>query len=179
MKQIPRLRAVTGVIFRAGNLTLGGGPPAFAVIQREFLRRNWFDDADFALCYALARITPGTNMLAFFTACGWLTRRWPGAILGLLASSIPCCTLVWLMTKGFDRISGNPWVQAGVAGALAASVGILIAAFWLLVRGYLTPKTWVRSTAVVAASIALSLFWHLTPVTVLILAAVYGYLEKD
>jgi hypothetical protein len=39
----------------------------------------------FNLAYALSRLTPGTNLLAFCTAVGWLILRLPGALLALAA----------------------------------------------------------------------------------------------
>ena len=185
MKATPRLDQLGGLVFRAGNFTLGGGTPATAVLQRELIHtRHWFDDADFALCYALARVTPGTNLLAFYTAIGWRLRGWRGATVALLAGAVPCCLLVALITAGFDRISRNQWVAAGIEGALAASVGILLAGFWLLVHPYLKPQPlkpwrWLRSVAVVAASILLTLYAGLSPVTVLLLAALSGLIGRE
>jgi hypothetical protein len=39
----------------------------------------------FNLAYALSGLTPGTNLLAFCTAVGWLILRLPGALLALAA----------------------------------------------------------------------------------------------
>lgn len=175
----PALLDFTGVIFRAGNFTVGGGGPAVAILLRELVyKRRWMSDSGYALCYALARITPGTNMLAFYTATGWLLKRWRGAIAALLAGSAPCCLFVALVTAGFERIHGNYWVQQGMAGALAASVGLLLASFWLLVRPYLKKRDWKSGSAIVLGSIVLSMYVGLSPVTVLILAALVGALFK-
>jgi hypothetical protein len=43
-------------------------------------RRHWIGRQSFDLAYALSRITPGTNLLAFCTAVGWMLRSWFGAI---------------------------------------------------------------------------------------------------
>ena len=185
MKDTPRLGELGGLFFRAGNFTLGAGAAATAVLQRELVyTQHWFDIEDFALCYALAQVTPGTNLLAFYTAIGWRLRGWRGAMVTLLAGAVPCCFLVALITAGFDRISRNPWVAAGVEGALAASVGVLLASFWLLVRPYLKPQPlhplrWLRSVAIVTASIALTLYAGLSPVTVLLLAALSGFIGRE
>ncbi len=150
-----------------------------AMLLREIVyKRRWMSEEGYAMCYALARVTPGTNMIAFYTAAGWLLRRWPGAIAALVAGSLPCCLFAALVTVGFERINQNRWVQAGMEGALAASVGLLLATFWLLVRPFLKKHNWKSGSAIVLASIALSMFAGLSPVTVLILAALAGALFK-
>ena len=175
----PSLPEFTGVIFRAANFTVGGGGPAVAILLREMVhKRRWMSEQGYAICFALARVTPGTNMIAFYTATGWLVKRWRGAIAALIAGSLPCCLFAALVTAGFERISENRWVQAAMDGALAASVGLLLATFWLLVRPYLKKRDWKSGSVIVVASIVLSMYVGLSPVTVLILAALVGALFK-
>ncbi len=176
----PRLASLAGLFFRIGNFTFGGGAATTAALQRELVnKRLWLDEGSFALSYALARVTPGTNLLAFCTAAGWLLQGWRGALVTLLVASIPACALVWLVTLGFDGWSANRWVQAGVDGALASSVGILLASFWLLVRPHITRRKWKRSAVIVAASIVLSLYFGLAPIPVLAIAAAAGFFWKE
>jgi chromate transporter len=179
-KHAPGLSELGIVFFRIANFTFGGGAAAAAALQRELVeKRRWLDDVAFALCYSLSRITPGTNLFAFCTAAGWLLRSWRGALVAVLVASIPACAIVWLVTAGFDRISSLRWVQIGIAGALASSVGILLGSFWLLVRPYLGRRNWQRSVVIVGASIFLSLYLHLAPIPVLALAAVAGIFWKE
>lgn len=179
-KPAPGLSELGIVFFRIGNFTFGGGAATTAALQRELVqKRGWLDDVTFALCYSLSRITPGTNLLAFCTAAGWLLRSWRGALVTVLVASIPACAIVWVVTAGFDRISSIRWVQLGIEGALASSVGILLASFWLLVRPYLDRRNWQRSVVIVGASIFLSLYLHMAPIPVLALAAVAGIFWKE
>ncbi|MCC6586252.1 MAG: chromate transporter [Bryobacterales bacterium] len=176
----PSLTALASVFTRIGNFTFGGGAATTAALQREMVgRRRWLDNAQYALCYALARITPGTNLLAFCTASGWLLRGWRGALIALLAASVPACALVWFVTAVFDFWSGNRWVQIAIAGALAASVGILLAGFWLLVGPQMTRANWLRSAAVVLLAVALSVGAGLSPVLVLAISAVVGFFWQE
>jgi len=67
----PTLRQLTGVFFRIGNTTFGGGLPTMAALQREFVEQHhWLTPEDYALAFSLARITPGTNVIAFCAASG-------------------------------------------------------------------------------------------------------------
>ena len=176
----PSLAELSGVFFRIGNFTFGGGAPTTAAFQRELVeRRRWYDTLQFGLCYALARVTPGTNLFAFCTASGWLLRGWWGAIAALLVASIPCCALVCLVTAGFDSWSRNRFFQAAIDGALAASVGALLASFWLLVQPYLDRQHLLQTGAILLGSIALSFFAGWSPIVVLLLAGIAGFFWRE
>jgi chromate transporter len=63
------LAQIASVFTRYANLTLGGGSATTAVIHREIVdKRQWVSNDKFTLSFALARLTPGTNLLAFCTA---------------------------------------------------------------------------------------------------------------
>ena len=64
----PSLAALTRLYLKIGNTTFGGGDPTMALLQRELIGRQWITRDDFALAYSLARVTPGTNILAFCAA---------------------------------------------------------------------------------------------------------------
>jgi chromate transporter len=77
------------VFTRYANLTLGGGSATAATMHRELVvKRNWLTEDQFTLSFALGRVTPGPNLLAFCTGFGWIIRGPTGAIVALLASSM-------------------------------------------------------------------------------------------
>src|SRR5438105_3128615 len=95
----PDLGRMTWVFVRYGNFTLSGGSATAATLHRALVeKRHWLTDDQFTLCFALGRITPGTNLLAFCTGSGWVLRGMPGAIISLLAASIPCSIFVIVLT---------------------------------------------------------------------------------
>lgn len=48
---------------RTGNLTIGGGAPMIAELQRRVMtEKRWLPPEDFGLLYGIARLTPGTNI---------------------------------------------------------------------------------------------------------------------
>ena len=60
------LKRLTWIFLRVGNLTFGGGDPTMAALQSALVHaRRWLDEEEYGLIYGLARITPGTNLLAF------------------------------------------------------------------------------------------------------------------
>ncbi len=170
----PTLRQLASVFARYANMTFGGGSATIAVLRQQLLdRRGWLDEPQFELTYALSRLTPGTNLLAFCTAAGWTSRRWAGAIVALLAASLPCSLLAVLVTIFYGQLAGNVWLEAALGGALAAAVAIVVATAWVFAEPYVKAVPW-KAAIVVPATAALALGAGWSPVTILLLAAAVG-----
>ena len=169
---VPLLRIVA-VVVRYANLTFGGGSATIAVLHREIVeKRRWIGETDFALCFALCRLTPGTNLLAFCTGVSWLFKRMRGALAALLAASIPCAVMVVVVTAFFAHWNGNPMVAVALQGAMTAAVGITIMTCWTIAKPYVRNATWVRVTLVVGAAFAMEVVFSVPPVRALLGAAV-------
>jgi chromate transporter len=80
----------------------------------------------------MGRLTPGTNLLASYVGIGWMLGRWSGAIVVLLAASIPCTLIVVAITVLFSRWQENPYAQAAIRGAVAAAVAITVKTVWTI-----------------------------------------------
>lgn len=167
---------VGAVFVRYANLTFGGGSATIAVLHREIVeRRAWITEPRFGLCFVLSRLTPGTNLLAFCAGVGWLMRGLPGALVALLAASIPCSVLATVVTIFFDRWSHNPTVTLAMRGAMAAAVGITVATCWTIARPYVKRSNWLQPALFVGAAFALDVVRSIPPLQVLLLAAIAGF----
>ena len=174
----PPLAPLAQVFLKIGNLTFGGGGPTIAAFQRELVsRREWLTREQFALAYALSRITPGTNLFAFCTCAGALLRGFAGALTALMAASVPSCLLVAILTAGFDSASRFSLAAVAIDGAVAASVGILVASSWSIIAPYVTRANALRTALLAGASFGLSLI--ASPLLVLGLAAVAGWFWEE
>lgn len=170
------LQRIAAAFVRYANLTFGGGSATVAVLHRELVaKRAWVDEPPFGLCYALSRLTPGTNLLAFCTGIGWLLRRFPGAVVALLAASIPCSLLVIIVTMFFDHWSHIPAVRVAIGGAMAAAVGITVMTCWTISKPYIKSTNWFRPLLFVGVTFALEAFLSVPPVRVLVAAAAVGF----
>lgn len=170
----PTLAAIAGVFARHANTTFGGGSATIAVLKQQVVvRRGWIDEAEFDLSYALSRLTPGTNLLAFCTAAGWTARRWRGALVALVASSIPCSVLAVVMTVFYERLHASALFQAALRGALASAVAIMVATAWVFAEPHVKAAPW-KAVVVAPCAMALSLGVHLSPIQILLLAAAAG-----
>jgi len=171
----PDLGQIASVFIRYANFTLGGGSATIAVLHRAILQqRRWVDADRFALCFALARLTPGTNLLAFCTAIGWLLGRLSGAAVALLAASIPCGLIVAIMTALFSQWQQNPVAQAAIHGAIAAAVAITVKTCWTIARPHFKGRARLRVAVIAAAAFLLYVWLEMPAIEVLLLAAVAG-----
>jgi len=171
----PGLWKIADVFIRYGNFTLGGGSATTATLHRELVtKREWVDDEHFTLSFALARLTPGTNVLAFCVGIGWMLRRTSGALVALLGGSIPCAIMVIVLTALFARWQENSVVQAALHGAVAAAVAITAKTSWTIARPFYKAGARLRVVLVGAAAFALYVWGGLSPIQVLLLAAVVG-----
>jgi chromate transporter len=169
----PSLRQIASAFARYANFTLGGGSATTAVIHGEIVnRRHWVSEEQFALTFALARLTPGTNVLAFCTGVGWLLQRWSGAIL--LAASIPCTAIVILVTALFSKWQENPYAQAATKGAIAAAVAITVKTVWTIAHPHFRSGNRLRVILIGASAFAMHVFLGFSPITVLLIAALVG-----
>jgi chromate transporter len=171
----PNLGRIVGFFARYGNFTLGGGSATSAVMHHELVtKRHWLNDDSFALCYALGRLTPGTNLLANCTALGWLLRRLSGALLALLAASIPCTLMVVVLTALFSEWQENKIVQAALHGAIAAAVAITAKTSWTIARPHYKGGARLRVVIIGAAAFAAYVGLGVPAIYVLLLAGAVG-----
>lgn len=168
----PSLASLTGVYLRIGNTTFGGGDPTMALLQRELIARQWITRDDFALAYTLARVTPGTNVLAFCAATGARVLGLIGAIAAVLAVTAPSAILVVLLTRGFETWRAHPWAMAAIGGTVAAVSGMMWASVWILVKPYLG----LRALLFAGGAFMAAWKFHVTPVPIILIAALAGYL---
>jgi chromate transporter len=174
MPQFP-LSQVAAVFFRIGNTTFGGGDPTIAALQRELVdRRRVLAPERYGVVYALARLTPGTNMLAFCAGVGWVLSGWAGSLIAVTAVTLPSAVIAVMLLNAFEIMMRIPVAASALGSMIAAAVGLMFAASYLLIRPHCRPSAIVR-TLVIAAS-AFVFVWKniLSPVEVIGLAALTG-----
>ena len=180
MTRMRTLWEIADVFIRYANLTLGGGSATSAVIHHEIVdKRKWVNDGQFTLSFALARLTPGTNLLAFCVGIGWILRRFSGAIIALLAASVPCSVLVLAVTILFVRLEEFPVMQAAIRGAVAIAVAVTIKTCWTIAHPYYKPGARGRVLLIASGAFVLHVFVGVSAIHVLLLGAVVGLLLPE
>jgi chromate transporter len=176
----PPLGQLSLLFFRLVNFTFGGGDPTMAALERELVaRRRWLSAEKYGLSYGLARVTPGTNVLAFSAAVAWFMRGWRGAAAAVIAGTIPCTILVVWLTYGYQAVKDNPFALGAIAGMLASAVGLMFAAAWNLVRPQVKRKTWLRALALAGGAAVLTGGLNVAPIQVIGAAALVGFFWRE
>ena len=174
------LRDLLTIFLRSGNLTFGGGDPTIAVLHRELVeRRQWLSPEDYGLNYTLARVTPGTNLLAFCAGVGWTLRDLRGAVGAVLAVTVPSAVLVVWLTVIYEMGKSYPLLMAAVGATIAAAVGMMFAAALQLLRPALRRAARLRAILLFSGSVFLGWRLHINPVAVLAVAAAVGFLWQQ
>src|ERR1700734_983308 len=171
----PRLMETARLFFRVGATAFGGGDPTIAILQREFYRRDWLSPDQFAIAFGLARLTPGTNVLAFCAAAGWYILGLGGALAAVFAVTIPPSLLVLWLTRAYDLTVHYPLALSIANALLAAAVGTMIGAALLLVRTQCKPGHWLKPVAISVGAFLLAFIAKLTPLQVIGAAALVGF----
>ena len=145
------------------------------LLRRTLERRGWLDDGEHGVLNAVARLTPGTNVLAYLAALGWSLHGAAGAAVAVLGGSVPGSVIVALLTATAASIDRWLAVRAALAVAtLVAAVLVLVNA-WSLVRPYVRGGRVAWTLASIALAAVLS-FLGATPVRVILALAVWGAL---
>jgi len=171
----PSLPQLAWIFFRHGNFTFGGGTATIAVLDEEIIESRQFVTREQAvLSFGLTRLTPGTNLLAYSTALGWLTRGPIGAWVALSTASLPCSLLAIVLTGLYDSWLRKPLVATAMQGAIVAAIAVMFATGWTLIRPLRASTPGVKilcfSTGACIAALA-----GMPPLRVLMLAVVLGF----
>jgi len=182
----PSVKKLTEIFFRIGNTTFGGGYVTIGMLGRELVdTRRWISAEKFDLAFALARVTPGTNLIAFCAAIGALICGTAGAVAAVVALTAPSSALAVLIMQGFETFQGNRIAMAAIGGTVAAVAGMMWATIWVILRphvGGMTRTGLLRNLQVaiiVGGAFAASRIFGFTPLPIILVGTLIGFLWKD
>lgn len=176
----PTTTGIAKLYAKVGNTTFGGGDPTTAALHRELTeRRRWLTQEGFGLAFAMARVTPGTNVLAFCAASGYLLLGWVGAVTAVLSASIPSAVLTVWLTVAFETAERNPIAQSALSAVLATVAGMMVAAVYLLTKPFWKRTLWPRALLIVGGTFLLREALHWGPTQIIAAAALVGCLWPE
>ncbi|MBL9089332.1 MAG: chromate efflux transporter [Planctomycetia bacterium] len=125
--------AVADAFYRSGALVFGGGHVVLPMLRAEVVPAGWVADEQFLAGYGAAQALPGP-LFAFAgylgAAMGDGPDRWLGGVGCLVAIFLPAWLLVGGALPFWHGLRARRGVQAALAGANAAVVGVLLAALY-------------------------------------------------
>ena len=98
MRNAPPLGTLAWLVTRDANKTIGSGMASIELLRRTLERRGWIDDREHGVLNAVARFTPGTNVLAYLAALGWSYHGAAGAAVAVMGGSVPGSVIVTSLT---------------------------------------------------------------------------------
>lgn len=114
------------LFFKTGLFSFGGAYASLIFLQRGAVDHyHWLTDAQLLDGVALSVATPGPFML-FTTFAGYLAGGVPGAMIATFFVFLPSFVFVLAGARYVEQVKNNKSVQAFLAGASAAVVGVII-----------------------------------------------------
>ncbi len=156
---------------RASSLHIGGAA-AVASLRKDFVEEHGVEPREIDAAYAVSRITPGTNLLAFYALLGHSAGGWPLAIRAVLAGAMIPAAIVLAVAIIYSG-SESRLLAAAMAGARAAGIAIICGSPVRLLR----PQVKDRPAAAIALALGLFLLDWLfqgSPFALLLIAAGAG-----
>lgn len=173
------LVGLSQIFLHRGLTTFGSGNTTSVLLRDDLVARGWLTHPEYNLCFVLARLAPGTNLLALCAALGWKVLGWRGAAAAVGAVAGPAAAVVVLLTVCAMRMEESPVGRAALNGAMTAVVALIVGGVWLLARPYLRPRRLVRTLTIAGAAFVLVAFWGLSPFATYLLAGAAGALWVD
>lgn len=165
----------SAAFYRSGALVFGGGHVVLPLLQQAVVAPHWVSQDVFLAGYGATQAMPGP----LFSFAAYLGAIMPGplsgvggAIVALAAIFLPGLLVLIAALPFWNRLRQLSWARGAMAGANAAVVGVLSAAFY-------TP-VWTSAVHdprdIIAAATGLSLLIGLRapPLLIVILGAAYG-----
>ena len=124
--------ALFAMHYRAGAMVFGGGHVVLPLLHDSVVPSGLLSESHFLAGYSGAQALPGPlfTLSAFLgTASQTTTPQWIGGIGALVAIFLPGMLLLIGLLPLWNQFRNQTWAQAGLTGANAAVVGLLLAAF--------------------------------------------------
>ncbi len=140
-------------------------------LHRDLLALGWAQETDFVTALAVGQLSPGPTGL-WSISLGYLTFGWLGALLALVALTLPPLLALGVAAL-YDRLESSPLVQDFTRGMALGVVGLTLAVTWSLTST--TIADW-RGAGIAAGALGLALSKRVPIILVLALAALAGCL---
>jgi len=150
------LLALSGIFFRLGSVTYGGGLVMLPLMESEVVdTHHWLTHQEFADATALGQITPGPVLITA-TFVGYRVAGTLGALVTTVSIFLPAFLMTIAAASSLRRFRSNEQVQSFLRGIAPAVVGLLIAAALSVGRAGI--HTWMGLSIMLVAMFVLIRF---------------------
>jgi len=157
---------------RASSLHVGAAAAA-AALRRDLVDAGRLPSAAFDEAYAVARVTPGTNLLAMYTLLGERFAGWRGALLALGVGALLPAAIAVTLGAVYVNYSSDPLVREAMQGARAGALAVFVWAVVRLLRPQIQ-KHGSRGVALALATLGMTLAFPVPTFAILLVAGGLG-----
>ncbi|MGN0144775.1 MAG: chromate transporter [Clostridium sp.] len=161
--------------FKIGAFTLGGGYAMLPIIQKEVVeKKKWIDETEFLDMVAISQSAPGPLAVNISAFVGQKMKGIIGLIISTLGAILPSVIIIILIASVFIGIENSPIVQRIFQGIRPAVVALI--AVPVISMGK-TANVNKRNFIIPLLAVILVAFFNVTPIYVILGAAVIGILD--
>lgn len=161
---------------KIGALTFGGGYAMLPLIQREIVEnKKWSTEKEILDYYAVGQCTPGVIAVNTATFIGYKLRGIIGGIVATLGVIFPSIVIILIIATFLQNFADLAIVQSAFAGIRVAVVALIITTVVKLIKSSIKDYLGV---IIAIIAFAISAFIGLSPVYVVIAAALTGFISK-
>lgn len=161
---------------KIGALTFGGGYAMLPLIQREIVEnKKWSTEKEILDYYAVGQCTPGVIAVNTATFIGYKLRGIIGGIVATLGVIFPSIVIILIIAAFLQNFADLAIVQSAFAGIRVAVVSLIITTVVKLIKSSI--KDYLGVIIAIIAFV-ISAFIGLSPVYVVIAAALTGFISK-
>ena len=161
---------------KIGALTFGGGYAMLPLIQREIVEnKKWSTEKEILDYYAVGQCTPGVIAVNTATFIGYKLRGIIGGIVATLGVIFPSIVIILIIATFLQNFADLAIVQSAFAGIRVAVVALIITTVVQLIKSSI--KDYLGVIIAIIAFV-ISAFIGLSPVYVVIAAALTGFISK-
>jgi chromate transporter len=176
---VTKLRYLFISFAKVGVFGFGGGPSMIPLIQEEVVgARKWLTKEQFLDAFAFGNALPGPIATKLAGHVGYRVSGWLGAIVALLALTVPTILAMIALAAFYLRYQDHPAVVAFLRGVRPMVIALLAVVVWGFAPNALgRPPQWARNWTLwllAAGAFVLSVSYGVHPALLIVAGGLIG-----
>ncbi|MEW9672369.1 chromate transporter [Ammoniphilus sp. 3BR4] len=162
--------------FKIGFISFGGGYAMIPIIEYEVRKHDWMTPQQFTDVIAIAGMSPGPIAANSVTFIGYKIAGMPGAILSILAISLPSLITVLLVAVVFHKIQHHPYFQSSFYILRPVITGLIAFAAirFAINNGIISWSLDIAGILIMIGALVILLFTKLHPALLIVISGIAG-----
>ena len=167
------------VFAKIGFISFGGGIAMIPVMGQELSSAGWISNEEFGNIVAVSQMLPGALAINSAVYVGLSVKGILGAVVAAFAVSLPCFTIVLIMSHFLEVVNTNKLVNSIFKGIRPVTIGLIASAVVILAQmsifsgGFLLGIN-IGALAIVAIAVFLNIKFKTNPILLIFASAIAG-----